>query len=108
MFIDTQVRPQGELVDAVAPSKMKLSAAIRIGARLRPQQCFGTYFDGVGTCAIGAAWEGSGHVAMKGVGILVGILVTEHFGLSREITRGAEHRNDDLKESRESIADWLE
>lgn len=34
MFVDTQVRPQGEQVDAVSPSKMKLSTAIRIGAKL--------------------------------------------------------------------------
>jgi hypothetical protein len=29
MFVDTQVRPQGEQVDAVAPSRMKLSDAVR-------------------------------------------------------------------------------
>ncbi len=38
---------------------MKLSEAIRAGAKLRPQ-AFGKGFDGVGTCAMGAAFEGMG------------------------------------------------
>ncbi len=43
-----------------APAKvLKLSEAIRIGARMRPQARHGL-FDGVGTCAMGAAAEALG------------------------------------------------
>lgn len=35
---------------------MRLSDAIRAGARLRPQ-AFGAYRDDGGSCALGAAWE---------------------------------------------------
>ncbi len=38
---------------------MPLSEAIRLGAALRPQ-AFSTVFDGVGTCALGAALESIG------------------------------------------------
>ncbi|SRR5260221_2358714 len=100
MFIDTQERPAGEVQQKVG--RLKLSEAIRIGAKLRPQ-CFASYFDGVRTCAIGAAWEGSGHPARAGVGWEV----TEYFGVDRSLTKEAERRND-LHESRESIADWLQ
>lgn len=45
---------------------MRLSEAIKLGAMLRPQ-AFGTSFDGIGTCAWGAADEARGkrvHVDM--------------------------------------------
>lgn len=35
---------------------LRLSEAIRVGAKIRPQ-CTGTSFDGVGSCVIGAAYE---------------------------------------------------
>ena len=57
MFIDTQVRPQGEQQQV---GKLKLSEAIRIGARIRPQCRYDAFRNGK-SCAWGAAWEGSGH-----------------------------------------------
>ncbi len=38
---------------------MKLSEAIRLGAMMKPQ-AFGTWFDGEGTCATGAALDAMG------------------------------------------------
>jgi hypothetical protein len=38
----------------------KLSQAIREGAKLRPFQCKGNYFDGAASCAIGAARDALG------------------------------------------------
>lgn len=40
---------------------MKLSEAIRLGAMLKPQAHLG-FFDGQGTCAIGAAIDAIGHL----------------------------------------------
>src|SRR5258706_4854134 len=57
-FIDTQARPAGEVQQKVW--KLRLSEAIRIGARIRPQ-CSGWAFEHGKSCAWGAAWEGSGH-----------------------------------------------
>lgn len=93
---------QTKLLPAVEP--MKLSDAIRIGAAKRPQ-CQGWYFDGVGTCALGAAYEGlTGHPPAR-------------MNLDSDVTRvlmrwgyiGSEVviRND-LGHTREQIADWLE
>lgn len=39
---------------------IRLSEAIRLGSMLRPQ-AFGVFFDGLGTCAQGAALEAIGH-----------------------------------------------
>lgn len=108
MFVDTQQRPQGEQVDAIAPSKMKLSAAIRIGAKIRPQ-CYGRYFKDGGSCALGAAYE-----AMTGKNfenswsgakqIDAEIWMTIQFGHS---VGGIGLQNDNGK-TREQIADMLE
>jgi hypothetical protein len=113
MFLDTQVRPQGEVVDAVAPAKMKLSAAIRIGAKLRPQ-CTGTFFDGFGSCALGAIMEGSGLVKAERKLSLLPTRVWTAFpelfwgpGDFTELAKKIYERNDS-GHSRESIADWLE
>lgn len=39
--------------------QQELAAAIRLGARRRPLQAHGSYFDGLrGSCALGAAYEG--------------------------------------------------
>src|SRR5258706_3257598 len=56
-FIDTRERPAGEVQQTVG--KMRLSGAIRIGARIRPQ-CEGSFFEDGRSCAMGAAMEGSG------------------------------------------------
>jgi len=89
---------------------LKLSEAIRIGARLRPQAFGGWFVDG-GSCAIGAALEAVG-LRDDDMDVRGGVLM-EHFPqlanpgytpLAREIIR----LNDGKKMSRESIADWLE
>lgn len=112
MFVDTQVRPQGEQVDVVAPSKMKLSEAIRIGARLRPQ-CRGRLYRDDGSCAIGAAFEGAGwkpevekYEAKEGASPWHWL--EERFGADHSIIDRIWRKNDLWGESRESIADWLE
>jgi len=43
---------------------MRLSEAIRLGAALRPQAYF-ALFDGVGTCAFGAAFEANGWAPVR-------------------------------------------
>lgn len=89
------------------PTKtLKLSEAIRIGARMRPQ-CAGDFFLNGGSCALGAALEAFGIDPKDAKGF--------HYGNACDIlgiTEGlAEHiaiRNDLRHWSRESIADWLE
>lgn len=47
-----------ELERLESPAKvLKLSEAIRLGAKIRPQIRSGVYSDGIGSCAIGAAYE---------------------------------------------------
>ncbi len=89
--------------DDVIPTKLKLSEAIRIGARLRPQ-CTRTYWHNGGTCAIGAALEATGFPVFRSTQ-----------GICEHIERhwptaptGDIYRRNDGGESRESIADWLE
>lgn len=101
MFLDTEARPAGE------PAKvgtLKLSEAMRIGARLRPQQFCSPRVQSIGSCALAAASE-----AVTGS--------IEHYcerwarrvyGISEEISNEIWHRNDNLKMPREEIADWLE
>lgn len=108
MFIDTSVRPQGE-ADAVTPSRMKLSTAIRIGAKIRPQ-CQGRYFKEGGSCALGAAFEGLGGKPFDGdpswqtKQASAELLLKKIYGNN---VGGLWLKNDE-GESRESIADWLE
>lgn len=102
MYVDTSVRPQGELIDAVAPAKLKLSQAIRIGAKIRPQ-CRGEFFANGGSCALGAAVEaitGKADANFPGPWEVF-------FNAPDQIFGALLVRNDD-GQSRESIADWLE
>jgi hypothetical protein len=106
---------------------MKLSEAIRRGAKMRPQN-FGSFYDSNGTgttCALGAAGEGFG---------ILGACLKNEFGILRPIGDrvGAmfydathpspcgcipigwmlhnqiAHLNDVHKWSREAIAEWVE
>lgn len=96
---------------------MRLSEAIRLGAMLKPQ-AFGTLWRGVGSCALGAAYDALGCAP---------------FEFPREIERFAAqtiavcpacescwgpwpplsgvavigHLNDDHRWTREQIADWV-
>lgn len=87
---------------------LKLSEAIRIGAKIRPQ-CFGVAFENGGSCALGAAFEGSrGYPWPESdpMGFPMTPLYTG-FGVPWEVVSEAFKRNDS-RQSRESIADWLE
>lgn len=95
--------------------KLKLSAAIRIGSRIRPQ-CDRIYFDRsdrflanspIGSCALGAAWEGAGygrpnHDEPKGYEDLC-----QAFRIPLALAETIARLND-RGETREQIADWLE
>jgi hypothetical protein len=101
MFIDTRERPAGEVQQKVG--RLKLSEAIRIGARIRPR-CRGAFFDGERSCAFGAAYEGAMGHPIKGTTYgPIFELWPEILPIAIQITT----RNDS-GESRESIADWLE
>jgi hypothetical protein len=108
---------------------MKLSQAIRIGSKIRPQ-CFGKAFalmaddETVGSCALGAALEG-GDVIDKPLtsetAYQYARLVLQEWpdldfetvpipgeSYSDSIVNGIETLNDKYKWTREKIADWLE
>lgn len=91
------------------PAKtLKLSEAMRIGARMRPQ-CFDEFFSDEGSCALGAAWEGAGLLALRGEPGQAITAVMDAFGFPRCSSLGLRiaERND-AGETREEIADWLE
>ena len=96
---------------------MKLSEAIREGAKLRPQCTSGEYFDLDGTsCAMGAAFEAeTGHTNLSNDRL-------EHafpelarptkkpinYGTSGSLEYAIARLNDEYKWTREQIADWVE
>lgn len=105
---------------------MKLSQAIRRGAR-RSYQVFNDYGDGHGgTCAMGAALLGSGHLAIKDIygksrsfpemfhfqvlfaKTLFKLVVCPVCTGAGEAGNIVVHLNDNHKWSRERIAGWLE
>jgi hypothetical protein len=100
MFVDTKLRPQGEQHKV---GTLKLSEAIRIGAKLRPQ-CRGNYFEDGKSCVLGAAWEGAGFDDEAPYDYMYQVLWK--FGINRLASLIAS--KNDAGESRESIADWLE
>ncbi len=87
----------------------ELAAAIRKGAAIRPQCMSGVFFDGVGSCALGAA-----HEAVFGVPLVQGV-AGDYARLEREFPCLKEGNlalkivtmNDDGW-CREAIADWLD
>jgi hypothetical protein len=110
---------------------MELSEAIRKGSELRPQ-AFDWYFEGEGSCALGAAYEGiKGRQLSVNVGTFKEVCLKEFPVLAlfvgacpvrpkcaefkRAKGRGGvtvcgtiAHLNDDHKWTREQIADWVE
>jgi len=95
MFVDTQQRPQ---------EKLKLSEAIRIGAKIRPQSFSGYWGDGDGTsCVMGAAFEAVGIPYRS-----KGLDRARYFpSLTHVVAEEIFYRNDNLHQSREKISDWL-
>lgn len=94
-----------EVGEVVAPARvLRLSEAIRIGARIRPQ-CAGQFFDGDASCAIGAALE-----AVFGTNNYYADHVQAPDRVWPEV-RDLWSRIYDMNDSgktREEIADWLE
>src|SRR6266850_1860471 len=108
MFIDTRERPAGEVQQKVG--RLRLSEAIRIGARLSPPGSKTSWRDQCGgTCAVMAACEG-----LFGKGWHDGDpadRLMRHFGISLNEWHGGKYQLSARYgngESRESIADWLQ
>lgn len=102
MFVEekTQGEPQ-----PVKVGTLKLSAAIRIGAALRPQGQRRLYRDGK-SCALGAAIEGRGHDLKNVPWYDYQRILQDVWG--KPIGDEIVERNDQLGHTREQIADWLE
>ena len=99
---------------------MTLSEAIRLGAMLRPQ-AFGVKFDGVGTCALGAALDASGALGMSetveakryrewNLNAWFQEATCPECGRIRSLFMEGTipHLNDKHRWTRERIADWVE
>lgn len=102
--------------------EVELAEAILSGARRRPKQSFGTYFDTQGgSCALGAAYEGIYRLPRNMADAtprrldrffhcLENVSRRCPAGCRKQIPIGAMivHLNDDHQWTREQIADWLE
>lgn len=103
---------------------MKLSEAIRAGAKIRPQG-FGELYGSRGTtCALGAAMDGSGMYGRINVYKHFPVCTTEAFAMPCDcaspgvvpheavrvkiLAEGVAHLNDKHRWSREAIAEWVE
>jgi len=101
MFVDEKAAGEAQTAEQ-KNRKLKLSEAIRIGARLRPQ-CRETFFWRGASCALGAAAEAIG-------GYTDERFPTDwesFFGAPDDIIGQVIVRND-CGHTRERIADWLE
>lgn len=91
--------------------KLKLSDAIRIGAKLRPQCECELFADG-GSCALGAAYEGitgqtcESHEYSRVINAFPALRRVSGGGMNN-LGFSISSRNDS-GETREQIADWLE
>lgn len=101
---------ESEVLKFEQPAKVfKLSEAIRVGAKLRPQ-CFGFLFRDGASCALGAAYEALGGIPIDGDAsdpayCKIYDQLEGRFG--SDICYEAHDRND-RGASREAVADWLE
>ena len=87
---------------------MKLSEAIRAGAKLRPQAFF-MMFDGVGSCALGAAYEAvTGKVLDDFFVVSWSLLGLSPGVLDHNLWKAITEMNDKKRMTREEIADWVE
>jgi hypothetical protein len=86
---------------------LKLSEAIRIGARIRPQ-CRGSFFREGGSCALGAAYEAiTGRVLPEYADATSLHGVVPHMR-DHNFRFSIVRKNDGDRWTRERIADWLE
>ncbi len=109
------------MVDNVQQCEQELAEAIRSGSRRRPEQAFGTYFEGnARSCALGAAYEGMYRLPRE-----IGSARPQHLErlfdcldntikhcpekCRKMLTLGAMivHLNDDHHWTREQIAAWV-
>lgn len=92
-----------------APAKvLKLSEAMRIGAKIRPQTKHFWHKDGK-SCALGAAYEAmAGRPSSSGTDFRDHKKMNEWFPCMPSMQTKIHERNDDLGWTREQIADWLE
>ena len=95
---------------------LKLSDAVRLGSKLKPQ-CFGALFRRDGSCALGAVADVMGfaydsdtyRLLDKRFPELQTTLATyENCALNKDLKATIIMLNDTLKWTRERIADWLE
>jgi hypothetical protein len=109
MFIDEKAKGEAPL-SREQVHITKLSEAIRIGSKIRPQGT-GLYFFAGRSCALGAAYEAvTGNYHESGTGGLPDMVhwMEEHFGLSLSMGGEIAVKNDIDQWPREQIADWLE
>jgi len=107
----------------VRHDEQELARAIAAGARRRPEQAFGHYFEGTrASCALGAAYEGMYRLPEEAGQILPRRLERLFDCLEGTVRRCPEagcrkslilaalivHLNDDHQWTRERIAVWLE
>ena len=96
---------------------MRMSEAMRRGTAMRPQ-CRSTMFNGVGSCAVGAAMEGAGielvytlHELTRAypewTPILNALVTSDANSTARYCWLVMTYLNDERKWTREDIADWL-
>lgn len=92
---------------------MTFADAIRLGAMNRPQAFFRA-FDGVGTCANGAALEAVGrlpsaYIDVVDVWAVASLCVTQPVtGHEMMVVSAVRELNDEYRWTREDIADWVE
>ena len=106
----------------VRPDEEELAAAIRTGARCRPEQMFGAYFDGTKRSdALGSAYEAIYRLPADATGIRPKGIYKFFACLDDRVRRCPEpgckkqhlldtliiHLNDDHQWSRERIADYI-
>lgn len=97
----------------MSDKNLPLSQAIRNGAKLKPEQAFKRFFDGNGSCALGAAADATGYGSAP-AGQIIGVAL--HLQRRFPVLTENDHalfleirdRNDRFKETREQIADSLE
>ena len=108
-----RLRTVDNLPRTVYLGAMKLSDAIRKGTKIRPNQCFGTYFDQRRSCVVGAAYEGA--FGNDGVGMPLSEYLETRFPELRvridwdwSLHAAILNLNDEARWSREEIADWID
>ncbi len=91
----------------------KLSQAMRLGCKIRQRQCFGRTVEGLdAACALGAAMICFTEEQLINVSFCKRFpeleLAIYNQGNRVDVRTEIIYRNDDLKQSREEIAGWLE